>query len=90
MRGKVCRELDRLGAVRTELNGRDGDPVRARVAVGFQDAAPVYDRRVPLSLFGVYVDVSEGLGRCDWAGRGLGLGLGLGDGWGSGKDVGEK
>jgi hypothetical protein len=82
VRGKVRRELDRLWAVRAELHRRDRDPVRARVAVGLQDAAPVYDRRVPFSLFGLDADVSEGLGGRD--------GSGLGDGWGSGKDVGDE
>jgi len=53
VRRKVRRELHRLGQVGAELNGRGGDAVRARVAVGFEDPAPVHGRRVPLSLFGV-------------------------------------
>jgi len=92
VRGKVRRELQRLGAVGAELYGRDGDAVRARVAVGFEDPAPVHDRRVPLSLFGVYGYVSERLDGCDRAGLGFGFGFGfgLGAGCGSGKDVGKN
>jgi hypothetical protein len=57
--------------------------VRARVAVGLEDPAPVHDRRVPLALFGVDGDVLERLDGRDWAGLGLELGLGFGAGWGS-------
>jgi hypothetical protein len=50
--------------------------VRARVAVGLEDPAPVHDRRVPLALFGVDGgDLLERLDGCDWAG--------LGASWGS-------
>ena len=79
VRGKVRRELDGLWAVRAELHGRDGDSVRARMAVGFEDAAPVDDARVPLALFGVYVHVLNRVDGC-WGWAMLGAGWGPGEG----------
>ena len=53
VRGEVRRELDRLGVVGTELDRGDGDAVRARMPVRFEDAAPVHDFGVPGALFRV-------------------------------------
>ena len=64
MGGKVRGELDGLGLVGAELDGRDGDAVRSRVSECFKDAAPVDDLRMPLALFGVYAYTPESLDRC--------------------------
>jgi hypothetical protein len=53
VRCEVRRELDRLWVVGSELDRGDGDAVCARVAVCFEDAAPVDDSGVPGALFGV-------------------------------------
>lgn len=60
---KVRRELDWLWTVRPELDRCDGDAVCARVPVRLEDAAPVHDARVPLSLVRVCVYCPCALGR---------------------------
>lgn len=55
VRREVRRELEWLWTVRPELDRCDGDAVCARVPVRFEDAAPVHDARVPLSLVRVCV-----------------------------------
>jgi hypothetical protein len=70
--GKVCRQLDQLYKMRTELEGRDGDAVRARMSVRVEKATAVHNGRVPLTLFWVYVYATQRLDRrYDWA---LGVG----------------
>lgn len=54
MGGKVRSELDGSRKVGAELDGRDGDAVRAGVTKRLEDAAPVNHGCVPLTLFRVH------------------------------------
>ena len=83
--GKVRCELDGLGLVGAELDGRDRDAVCSRVSVGFEDAAPVNDLRVPLALFGVYAHTPESLDRRRRGSGRSGGDLALWAGWGTTK-----
>jgi hypothetical protein len=63
VRGKVCRQLDQFRKMRAELDGRDGDTVRAWMSVRVDNATAVHHGRVPLTLFWVYVYATQSLDR---------------------------
>lgn len=81
---EMCCELDGLGRVGAELEGGDGDAVRAGVSVRFENTASVHDFCVPFALLGIYAYTSEWSDCCSSRGGGGGE-LRLRVGWGTGK-----